>query len=229
VLNFALKKVLGNSVDQKGSLVDAEKLRFDFSHNKPMTADEIEAVETICRDLIRQGATVYKQSVPLQVARSISAVRAVFGETYPDPVTVVSIGISVADLIANPSSVDWHGFSIEFCGGTHLTNTSEAKDFVILSEVGIAKGVRRIIAWTHDSAKKAITTSEQFKKRLNDAAASNDLAKEIALLTADLESLPLPSTHKPSYWITWMQPMHLCSSDKKVCVLKAMAMIPNLQ
>jgi len=102
-------------------------------------------------------------------------------------------------LIANPSSVDWHGFSIEFCGGTHLTNTSEAKDFVILSEVGIAKGVRRIIAWTHDSAKKAITTSEQFKKRLNDAAASNDLAKEIALLTADLESLPLPSTHKPSY------------------------------
>jgi hypothetical protein len=59
--------------------------------------------------------------------------------------------------------------------------------------------VRRIIAWTHDSAKKAFTTSEQFKLRLENANTSNDLTKEIALLTADLESLPLPSTHKPSY------------------------------
>jgi len=199
VLNFALKKVLGGSIDQKGSLVDAEKLRFDFSHNKPMTADEIEAVENICRDLIRQGATVYKQSVPLQVAKSINAVRAVFGETYPDPVVVVSIGKSIADLIANPSNAEWMNFSIEFCGGTHLTNTSEAKDFVILSEIGIAKGVRRIVAWTHEAAKKAFTTSEQFKQRLAEAATASDLTKEIALLTAELESLPLPATHKPAY------------------------------
>lgn len=199
ILNFALKKVLGNGIDQKGSLVDSEKLRFDFSHNKPLTADEIEAVETICRDLIRQGATVYKQSVPLKLAQSISGVRAVFGETYPDPVVVVSIGKSVADLIANPSNVEWGNLSIEFCGGTHLTNTSEAKDFVILSEVGIAKGVRRIVAWTHDSAKKAFVASEQFKQRLTDASNASDLSKEIAVLTADLESFALPATHKPSF------------------------------
>jgi alanyl-tRNA synthetase len=202
ILNFALRAVLKNPrVEQKGSLVDAEKLRFDFAHNKPVTAEEIMAIERICSDIIAKNLKVYRKSVPLDVAKSINGVRAVFGEAYPDPVTVVSIGKSVEDLLAAVDNPEWINYSIEFCGGTHISSTSEAKLFVVISEGGIAKGVRRIIAWTGDLVKTAYDNADQFKAKLGNAKTKHgeELDKEIATLTASLASLSLPAVLRPMF------------------------------
>ena len=92
VLNQALRKVLGDTVDQRGSLVSAEKLRFDFTCKKAMKAKQQKDVEEFCTAEIKKGLPVYDDTVGLEDAKSISGVRAVFGEMYPDPVRVVSVG-----------------------------------------------------------------------------------------------------------------------------------------
>lgn len=169
ILNFALREVLGNDIEQKGSLVAAEKLRFDFSHKKAMAIDEIIKVEDICNRQIKENMDVYYKDVPLGDAKNIYSVRAVFGETYPDPVRVVSVGKSVDDLLANPSNEEWSKYSIEFCGGTHVVKTGDIKVFIILEEGGIAKGIRRIVAVTGSEAFEAQRTADEYNKELDAA------------------------------------------------------------
>lgn len=198
ILNFALRKVLKGNQDQKGSLVDPEKLRFDFSHNKPMSPEEIDQVERICSKVIGDQLPVYSQSVPLSLAKSINAVRAVFGETYPDPVTVVSVGKPIEELLKDPNNNAWFDYSIEFCGGTHLKNSAEARAFVIISESGIAKGVRRIVAMTGPMALKAQQTAAEFQDRLDKAKTlqKEELVAEIALLQVDVDAKSFPYLSK---------------------------------
>jgi len=167
ILNFALREVLGDDINQKGSLVAQEKLRFDFSHKQGLTLDEVAKVEKISNDEIKKALNVYSKEVPLQTAQSIYAVRAVFGETYPDPVRVVSIGHPVEDLLNDPQNPKWHGISIEFCGGTHVAKTSDIKDFVIVEESGIAKGIRRIIAVTGNEAHEVQRIASEFEHELD--------------------------------------------------------------
>jgi len=199
ILNFALRKVLGTHVDQRGSLVDAEKLRFDFSHDSAMTNEEIMAVEKICSDIIQQNLGVFRQTVRLEIAKRINGLRAVFGETYPDPVTVVAIGVPVSDLVATPENPDWNNFSIELCGGTHIAKTNEAKHFVIISEAGIAKGVRRLIGFTGSLAEQTYAKGMQFLQRITDARNKKDeeLSKEISNFKTELDTLLLPASLKP--------------------------------
>ena len=160
-------EVLGNEVDQKGSLVAPEKLRFDFSHKAGLSDAELEKVEKISSDYIRQDSQVYAKEVPLATAREINGLRAVFGETYPDPVRVVSVGVPVEDLIADPKKEAWEKLSIEFCGGTHVLKTGEIKELVILEESGIAKGIRRIIAVTGQEAYDVQRVANEFSSRLD--------------------------------------------------------------
>jgi alanyl-tRNA synthetase len=155
MLNFALRKVLGSSVDQKGSLVDPVKLRFDFSHNGPVAAESLAQVESIVRSIIVEDVSVDAKVTPLKEAQRISALRAVFGETYPDPVRVVAVGAKVNDILAKADDDSWFAYSIEFCGGTHLTRSSQAQEFALIFEEGIAKGVRRVVGYTRDAAKDA--------------------------------------------------------------------------
>jgi len=185
-------------VDQKGSLVDDEKLRFDFSHNQPLTTEEIIAIEKICSDIIDAKLEVFRKSVALEQARKINGLRAVFGEAYPDPVTVVSIGKSVDELLQKPENPDWMNYSIEFCGGTHLTTAGEARSFAIISENGIAKGIRRIIAWTGDAAKKAFATGHLFQEKIEQAKSKKgaELEKEVSILNAEITTLPIPLGQK---------------------------------
>lgn len=145
VLNAALRQVLGDGVDQRGSLCNDEKLRFDFSHKKAMTADELRATEEICQQVVADGLEVTSDVMPLAQAKEIDGVRAVFGEVYPDPVRVVCIGSDT---------------SVEFCGGNHVDNTAEAGAFVIVEETAVAKGIRRITAVTRESASEAIAEGE---------------------------------------------------------------------
>ncbi|HWB19239.1 MAG TPA: alanine--tRNA ligase, partial [Phycisphaerales bacterium] len=140
LLNHALREALGDEVHQKGSLVAADRLRFDFSHNKAVEESQLMRIEADVNAAIVSNQQVYDAEVPLTTAKTFNGVRAVFGERYPDPVRVVSIGVKVTDLLANPANPAWRAHSIEFCGGTHLHSTNEARQFIILSEGALAAG-----------------------------------------------------------------------------------------
>ncbi|CAL5868835.1 uncharacterized protein PFLUO_LOCUS3062 [Penicillium psychrofluorescens] len=167
ILNFALREVLGDGVDQKGSLVAAEKLRFDFSHKSAVSEAELEKIEAKSTEYIRQNCAVYAQEVPLATAQQISGLRAVFGETYPDPVRVVSVGVELEEILKNVEDPRWKEVSIELCGGTHVQKTGDIKDLIILEESGIAKGIRRIIAVTGEEAHEVQRVAEEFGKRVD--------------------------------------------------------------
>jgi alanyl-tRNA synthetase len=153
--NWALREVLGDGVQQKGSLVDPDKLRFDFSHGKPMADEELARVESLVAASIEKKLPVYAEEAPQEQALKIAGLRAVFGEKYPPMVRVVSVGAPVKDLLADPANPKWRQFSIEFCGGTHLGNSHDAGSFVVTADESVSKGVRRIVALTGDAAKQA--------------------------------------------------------------------------
>ncbi|MES1909911.1 MAG: hypothetical protein MHM6MM_002594 [Cercozoa sp. M6MM] len=166
VLNWALRQVLGEAVDQRGSLVDADKLRFDFSATKAPTTAQIAKVEQLVREQLAKQLDVHCQVVPLEQAKSICSLRAVFGETYPDPVRVVSVGVPVASLLAEPNNPEWFDYSVEFCGGTHLDNLRQAAAFTVVSESAPGAGVRRIVALTGAKAHEALQHTQTLQERL---------------------------------------------------------------
>src|SRR5207245_1859234 len=148
LLNWALRKGLGEHIEQKGSLVDAEKTRFDFAHTGPLTDAEVAEVERLVNEKIYADLPVTPVTMPLEEAKKLPGVRAVFGEKYPDPVRVLLIGAKKPGE-ATPDQ------SIEFCGGTHLMHTGEAGFFKIVSQELVGKGVRRVTAVT---GKEAVAT-----------------------------------------------------------------------
>lgn len=167
VLNHALREVLGDDVNQKGSLVDSEKLRFDFSHKSQVKIDELRKIEDMSNAYIRREAKIYSKDVDLDLAREIEGVRAVFGETYPNPVRVVSVGMDIDTMLKDPKKQEWRQYSVEFCGGTHVENTGLIKNLIIVEESGIAKGIRRIIAFTGAAAHQVQRDAAEFSKKLD--------------------------------------------------------------
>lgn len=199
MLNFGLRQVLGVKVDQKGSLVEPDKLRFDFSLNSAPKPEDIHKVENIVRDLIKKDLSVYSQVSSLTEAKQFNGLRAVFGEAYPDPVRVISIGVPIDQLAANPSNPEWANYSIEFCGGTHLSKTSEAENFAIVTESSIAKGIRRIVAYTKDKAAKVHQETDAFEQKIVAANSIKDdaeFASKLSELNAELEGLTVPVGRK---------------------------------
>jgi alanyl-tRNA synthetase len=170
--------VLGDGVEQKGSLVTDEKLRFDFSHKKALSAKELAEVEALVQAQITAAAPVDTQLVPLDAAKAINGLRAVFGEVYPDPVRVVAVGADIDAILADPSSEAWPGHSVEFCGGNHMANTAEAEAFSIVEETAVAKGIRRISAVTRATATGAIRDGDA----LLDACAAAEALPDDALV-----------------------------------------------
>ena len=177
VLNTALREVLGGDCDQRGSLCNEEKLRFDFSHKKAMSAKELRAVEEFCQEVIQKGEAVTSNIMPLDEAKEIKGVRAVFGETYPDPVRVIAVGGDT---------------SVEFCGGTHIESTSQAEAFVLVEETAVAKGIRRVTAVTKGAARQAIAEGQKFVSLVEDtekmAADTSDLDKKAGAIRKDLDA-----------------------------------------
>ncbi len=136
LLHAALRKVLGEHVTQKGSLVDSERLRFDFSHFEAVSADQLKAIELLVNDQIRANSAVATELCDMEAAKTKGAM-ALFGEKYGDTVRVLTMG---------------NGFSVELCGGTHVNRTGDIGLFRITSESGVAAGVRRIEAITGAAA-----------------------------------------------------------------------------
>ncbi len=151
LLHAALRTVLGDHVTQKGSLVTHERTRFDFSHPQPVTAEELIAIESMVNREIRQNEVVETRVMPIEEAKAAGAM-ALFGEKYDDEVRVLSMG----------------DFSVELCGGTHVARTGDIGLFKILSEGGVASGVRRIEAVTGEGALEQVVALEA---RLDQAAA----------------------------------------------------------
>ena len=149
LMHAALKHVLGSHVEQKGSLVDASKLRFDFSHPKAVTKDEIKKIELIVNQQTLNNAEVKTELMQLDDAIA-SGAEAMFGEKYDDEVRVLSMG---------------DGFSVELCGGTHVSRTGDIGMFVILSESSVSSGVRRIEAVT---GSKAVELMLEIRSQLQD-------------------------------------------------------------
>ncbi len=167
LLQKALREILGTHVEQAGSLVNKDHLRFDFTHFQAMTDEEIKAVENIVNEKIAETIPVVTDIMTIEEARKTGAM-ALFGEKYGEKVRVVSMG----------------DFSKEFCGGTHVSNTSVISQFKIISESGVAAGVRRIDALTG----KAVTEYyNKLEKELEDAAKA--AKAEPQKLTLKIQSL----------------------------------------
>lgn len=204
ILNFALREVLSSDADQRGSLVAPDRLRFDFTNKGAMTVNQIQETEIAANEVINKNQEIYAKECPLPLAKAIQGLRAVFNETYPDPVRVVSIGIPVDDLIADPFGPGGSVTSIEFCGGTHLKRSGHVGDFVIASEEAIAKGIRRIVALTGPEASKAIRKAEVYEQDVekiqklvnekNKKISGKEIVKKIVELTEDI------SKSNISYW-----------------------------
>lgn len=198
MLNFALREVLGDHIDQKGSIVLPEKLRFDFSHGKPVQPEDLRKIEYIVNQQIKDELEVSAQEIKLADAKRINGLRAVFGEIYPDPVRVVSIGRKVGDLLANPESKEWLSISTELCGGTHISNTRDAAAFALISEEGIAKGVRRITAVTAECASQAMKLASSIDTDINETSKLDGvlLEKKIGSIKSTLDAAAIPAARK---------------------------------
>jgi alanyl-tRNA synthetase len=197
LLNEALRRALGDHVVQRGSLNDADRLRFDFSHSKALSVDEMTAVEAEVNAFIRQNSAVATRVMTPDDARAMGA-QALFGEKYGDEVRVVSMGAQDG----SGKGADGRTYSIELCGGTHVRRTGDIGEFVLLGDSASSAGVRRIEALTGQGAQRHVAqmlqvlgtlqselkvTPDRLVDRIrSDQARLRELGNEVAQLRRDL-------------------------------------------
>ena len=176
LLHSALKKVLGDHVQQKGSQVDSEKLRFDFAHSKPVSPDEISEIEALVNDQVLYNSEVTTNEMDLEKAIKSGAV-ALFGEKYDSKVRVLAMGEE--------------DFSVELCGGTHVSRTGDIGSFVVTSQSSVASGIRRIEAIAGKQAINHLnnirSVNQSLQKALN--TTSDKLAEKIEALIQENKKL----------------------------------------
>jgi alanyl-tRNA synthetase len=190
LLHEALRQVLGTHVAQKGSLVSPDRLRFDFVHQKPMSAEEVAAVENIANAIVLENAAVETRLMALEDAKASGAM-ALFGEKYGDEVRVVSMGHTEGPGEGGPASRPNKAWSVELCGGTHVRRTGDIGLVKIVAESASSAGVRRIEALTGDGARAYLADADA---RLKEAAAvlktrPEDLVDRLKTLVEERKTL----------------------------------------
>jgi alanyl-tRNA synthetase len=176
LLHWALRKVLGEHVEQRGSRVKPDEFTFDFAHTGPVTPAERAGVERLVNEKVYQDLPVRWRELPIQEAKRLAGVRAFFGDKYGEVVRVVELG---------------DGFSREFCGGTHLEHTGQIGYFKIVSEEGVAKGVRRLTAVTGPGAVRAVQEEDAILGELTNRfrCSPSDLPARIETLHEEVRKL----------------------------------------
>ncbi len=209
LMHKALKEVLGNSISQKGSNVDADYFTFDFNFNRAMTPEEVKKVEDLVNTQIKNSANVNTKLMNLEEAKN-SGAEALFGEKYDSKVRVVAMGNSV-----------------ELCGGTHVKNTSEIEIFKIISEKSVASGIRRIEAKSSESAKEYL--EEQKNSELKKIA---ELQEKIALKNSEILSLnnaaKIDTSYQNEVEIQSLEEI-LKKKDKEIEALKKSALLDEIK
>ena len=216
LLHSALRKVLGDSVFQKGSLVTDEKLRFDFSHNKKLSETEISDVENLVNEQIQKSSETVVESMSFDQAIENGAL-AFFGDKYGDEVRVLKIGGE---------------FSTELCGGTHVTNTSEIEGFIISNETSVSSGVRRIEAMTGsnliEKSKDALNKLKKLSEMLN--VPNEELETRVSDLLKENKKLKSSKkTEKSLSSETLLSESHLVDGKKGEVVVHSNASIEMLR
>ena len=206
LLHESLRRILGKHVSQKGSLVSPEKLRFDFSHNKPIEKDEMNKINKIVNDFVTRSSDVQTRIMTPKEAVGLGAL-ALFGEKYGDEVRVVFMGKENNKF-----------FSTELCGGTHVKNTKEIGEFKVISQSSIASGVRRIEALRAEQLKN-------FEKSLNEEKKSKDknLSSQIKITRNELKKFNI----KPNYSENLMLDENLKNINKQLEQAKVKNIIQN--
>ena len=186
LLHEALRNKLGNHVAQRGSLNAADRLRFDFSHSKALTKDELVAVQSSVNFYVRQNTEVSTRVMTPDDARKLGAT-ALFGEKYGEEVRVVSMGYDQK----SGKGLDGNGYSLELCGGTHVKRTGDIGAFVILSDGASSSGVRRIEALTGEAALDHLAKQQNYLTEiaLELKTSSFDILSKVKSLTAERKSL----------------------------------------
>ncbi|XP_032419034.1 alanine--tRNA ligase, mitochondrial isoform X3 [Xiphophorus hellerii] len=200
VLNFALRSVLGRSVQQRGSRISADRLRFDFSMKGLLSSAQLQQVDRCVRDVVSANQDVHTLEVPLRLAGAIRGLRTA-DEVYPDPVRVVSLGVPVSELLDGGTDRET---SVELCCGTHLLQTGSIQDLVIVSEKQQVKGISRIVAVTGQDAVQARDMGralsqevDSLSARLSGSAPSSlgsalQFSKEASALSDVVDNTPVP-------------------------------------
>lgn len=204
LMHKALKDVLGNSISQKGSNVDAESFTFDFNFNRAMTSEEIEKIENLVNEKVKKGSGVSTKLMDLEEAKN-SGAEALFGEKYDAKVRVVSM--------AN---------SVELCGGTHVKDVAEIELFKIISEKSIASGIRRIEAKTHISAKEFLAKKEQDAKNL-----IADLEQKIQAKNIELKNIGAKEINSESLEFSALEDV-LKKQEREISRLRKEKLLANL-
>ncbi|XP_064014897.1 alanine--tRNA ligase, mitochondrial isoform X2 [Pogoniulus pusillus] len=201
LLNFALRRVLGDATEQRGSHVTAERLRLDFDTKSPVSVEQLQQVEQVVQDVIKRNEAVHIAEIPLALARSVQGLRAM-DESYPDPVRIVSLGVPVESVLTCDSEAAMQT-SVELCCGTHLLQTGAVEDLTIISERQLVKGVSRVIAVTGQQAKQAREVGkclaievDSLSLRMQQGSTSipemQNLSKEVGQLTKVVTNTAIP-------------------------------------
>ncbi|XP_041839918.1 alanine--tRNA ligase, mitochondrial [Melanotaenia boesemani] len=200
ILNFALRKVLGPSVHQRGSHVSADRLRFDFSIKGSLSVSQLQQVERCVHEIVSANQIIHSLEVPLQKARSIRGLRTV-NEVYPDPVRVVSLDVLVSELLDGGTDRET---SVELCCGTHLLQTGAIQDLVIVSEKQLVKGISRVVAVTGQDAARAREAGQVLAQDVDSLSArlsgstpssldsAHQFSKEASVLSDAVDNTPIP-------------------------------------
>jgi len=185
LLNWALRQVLGNHVNQAGSVVAPDRLRFDFTHNHAVTPDQLSEVERLVNERVLADEYVTAKIMPIAEAKKIPGVRAMFGEKYPDPVRVICMGGKGG--LTDEKAIR----SVELCGGTHLERTSQVGLFKVVSEEAVAKGIRRITALTGSGAAEHVRQLDSIVRAASRAlrVGPADVPQRIEAIQKELKEL----------------------------------------
>ncbi|KAL8185646.1 UNVERIFIED_CONTAM: hypothetical protein K2H54_056647, partial [Gekko kuhli] len=201
LLNFALRQVLGDGVEQRGSQVTAEQLRFDVSTKAPVKTEQLQEIEDVIQEIIKRNELVYTAEVPSQLTNGVQGLRKL-DEVYPDLARVVSVGVPMERVLV-PESQAAMCASVELCCGTHLQRTGAIEDLTIISERQLVKGISHIIAVTGEQARQTREAGQSLAKevdtlsvRVKQGGASlvgaQRLSREVGLLTDTVENTAMP-------------------------------------